>query len=70
MQEVTGNVQKQQQCLDETREAFRYLNQEVKLVEEVTKEIGSQTEVLNTLKEIVTDSVNNLASVEIGRAHV
>lgn len=63
MQEVTGNVQKQQQCLDETREAFRYLNQEVKLVEEVTKEIGSQTEVLNTLKEIVTDSVNNLASV-------
>lgn len=56
-------MQKQQQCLDETREAFRYLNQEVKLVEEVTKEIGSQTEVLNTLKEIVTDSVNNLASV-------
>ena len=63
MQEVTGNVQKQQQCLDETREAFRYLNQEVKLVEEVTKEIGSQTEGLTTLKEIVTDSVNNLASV-------
>ncbi|MDE7313700.1 MAG: methyl-accepting chemotaxis protein [Eubacterium sp.] len=63
MQEVTGNVQKQQQCLDETREAFRCLSQEVALVEEVTQEIGSQTEVLNSLKEIVTDSVNNLASV-------
>lgn len=63
MQEVTGNVQKQQERLDETREAFRYLNQEVALVEEVTQQIGSQTEVLNSLKEIVTDSVNNLASV-------
>lgn len=63
MNEVTTNVQKQQKCLDETREAFKYLNKEVTLVEEVTKEIGSQTEILNSLKEIVTDSVNNLASV-------
>lgn len=63
MHEVTCNVQKQQQCLDETREAFQELNQEVALVEDVTKEIGSQTEILNSLKQIVTDSVNNLASV-------
>ncbi len=63
MQEVMNNVQKQQQCLNETREAFQHLKQEVSLVEEVTKEIGGQTEILNSLKQIVTDSVNNLASV-------
>ena len=33
------------------------------LVEAVTKEIGGQTEVLNNLKKIVTDSANSLASV-------
>ena len=63
MQEVTHNVQKQQKCLSETREAFRNLNQEVTLVENVTREIGSQTEILDSLKHIVTDSVNSLASV-------
>lgn len=63
MQEVTCNVQKQQKCLKDTREAFQHLNQEVTLVEEVTKEIGNQTEILNSLKQIVTDSVNSLASV-------
>lgn len=63
MQEVTDNVQKQQKCLDETREAFGHLNMEVTQVEEVTKEIGSQTEILNSLKQIVTDSISNLASV-------
>ncbi len=63
MQEVTGNVQKQQKCLDETRTAFNSLSQEVSLVEEVTKEIGGQTEILGSLKQIVTDSVNSLASV-------
>lgn len=63
MQEVTNNVQKQQKCLDETREAFGHLNVEVTQVEEVTKEIGSQTEILNSLKQIVTDSITNLASV-------
>lgn len=63
MNEVTRNVQKQQKCLDETRDAFRHLTEEVAQVEEVTREIGSQTEVLNSLKQIVTDSVNSLASV-------
>lgn len=63
MQEVTDNVQKQQKCLDETRELFQCLNKEVGQVEEVTKDIGNQTEILNSLKQIVTDSVNGLASV-------
>lgn len=63
MHEVTSNVQKQQECLGETRTAFEHLNQEVTLVEEITQEIGGQTEILNSLKQIVTDSVNNLASV-------
>lgn len=63
MQEVTDNVQKQQKCLEETRAAFQSLKQEVALVEAVTKEIGGQTEVLNNLKKIVTDSANSLASV-------
>ncbi len=63
MHEVTDNVQEQQKRLDETRMAFQHLSKEISLVEEVTKEIGSQTEVLNSLKEIVTDSVNSLASV-------
>ena len=57
MQEVT------QKCLVDTRDIFNHLDQEVGLVEGVTKEIGNQTEVLNSLKQIVTDSVNSLASV-------
>lgn len=63
MLEVTNNAQKQQKCLDETRAAFMHLKQEVALVEEVTKEIGGQTVILNSLKQIVTDSANSLASV-------
>lgn len=63
MEEVTRNVQNQQNRLNETREAFEHLNKEVAMVEEVTKEIGSQTEILGSLKQIVTDSVNSLASV-------
>ena len=38
---------------------FQHLNQEVTLVEGVTKEIGTQTEILNSLKKIVTDSVKS-----------
>lgn len=63
MDEVMRNVQKQQTCLEETRTAFDHLNNEVSLVEEVTGEIGGQTEILDSLKQIVTDSVNSLASV-------
>ncbi len=63
MQEVTRNVQMQQKCLEETKTAFQYLKNEVALVEAVTRDIGGQTQVLNSLKQIVTDSVNSLASV-------
>ncbi len=63
MQEVTRNVQMQQKCLEETKTAFQYLKNEVALVEAVTRDIGGQTQGLNSLKQIVTDSVNSLASV-------
>lgn len=63
MNEVMRNVQKQQECLNETRAAFTLLTEEVSLVGEVTGEINEQTRILNALKEIVTDSVNSLASV-------
>ncbi len=63
MQEVTNNVQKQQNCLNETRKAFENLNKEVSQVEDVTNQIGKQTKILNSLKKIVTDSINSLASV-------
>lgn len=63
MDEVTENVQKQQKCLTETSSAFNLLTKEVALVEDVTGEISTQTEILDSLKKIVTDSVNSLASV-------
>ncbi len=63
MGEVMQNVQKQQKCLEETRTAFGLLTDEVSLVKGVTDEIGEQTKILGSLKEIVTDSVNSLASV-------
>ncbi len=63
MQEVTSNVREQRRQLDETGTAFRNLYNEISSVETVSKEIGAQTEKLDTLKQIVTDSVNNLASV-------
>lgn len=63
MNEVMRNVQKQQECLSETKTAFGLLTEEVSLVGEVTGEINEQTKILNALKEIVTDSVNSLASV-------
>ncbi len=63
MDEVMQNVHKQQECLDETRSAFNLLVNEVSLVQGATDEIGEQTRILGSLKEIVTDSVNSLASV-------
>ena len=57
------NVQKQQECLRDTREAFDRLTEEVSLVGDVSGEINEQTQILDRLKEIVTDSVNSLASV-------
>lgn len=63
MNEVMNNVQKQQECLQETRTAFGRLTEEVALVGEVTSEINEQTHILDNLKGTVTDSVNSLASV-------
>lgn len=63
MQEVTKNVQEQQKRLEETRTTFNHLYEEIRSVGDVTKEISDQTSILASLKQIVTDSVNNLASV-------
>lgn len=63
MQEVTKNVQEQQKRLQDTRTAFDHLYEEIQSVSEVTNEINEQTGILDSLKQIVTDSVNNLANV-------
>lgn len=63
MQEVTDSVKEQTEKLKETEEAFNHLYQEIQTVENATKEIGNQTGVLDSLKQIVADSINNLASV-------
>lgn len=63
MQEVTKNVREQETRLEETRQAFSHLYDEIRIVENATKEIGGQTEILDSLKQVVADSVNSLASV-------
>lgn len=63
MQVVSKNVEEQKFRLEETRKAFGLLYEEIGLVEGVTKEIGSQTGILASLKQLVADSVNNLASI-------
>ncbi len=63
MQVVSKNVEEQMSRLKDTQEAFSLLYQEIRLVEDVSKEIGSQTGVLASLKQLVADSVNNLASI-------
>lgn len=63
MQVVSENVEEQQTRLEETRQSFRHLYEEIRQVEGVTVEIGSQTKELDELKQIVADSVNNLASI-------
>lgn len=63
MQVVSENVKEQQERLEETRQAFDHLYEEIRRVEDVTREIGGQTDVLDSLKQLVADSVNNLASI-------
>lgn len=63
MNEVTGNVEEQQKQLQETQGAFKNLYSEIDTVDSVAKEIGKQTEVLEELKIVVSDSVSNLVSV-------
>lgn len=63
MQEVTSSVKEQTDKLKETEEAFKHLYKEIQTVENAAKEIGSQTDVLDSLKQVVADSISNLASV-------
>lgn len=63
MREVTENVAEQQSQLEETKQAFGNLHNEIQIVGGVAKEIGTQTEILDKLKTTVTESVSNLISV-------
>ena len=63
MQVVSKNVQEQQSRLQETKDAFDSLYKEIEMVENVTQEIGNQTGILDSLRKLVADSVNNLASI-------
>lgn len=63
MEEVLNNVTEQQKQLQDTQESFENLYKEINVVDNVAKEIGSQTEILNKLKVVVSDSVSNLGSV-------
>ena len=60
MQVVSKNVQEQQIRLDETRQAFNHLYEEIQRVESVTNEIGGQTSVLDSLKQLVAGYLQNL----------
>lgn len=63
MQEVSRNVSEQKQRLEETRESFMHLYDEICIVEDASKEIGGQTEVLDSLKTVVEDAILGLTSV-------
>ena len=63
MQKVMTSVSEQQKQLQETQDAFNNLYKEINSVDEVAATIGKQTEVLNELKVVVSDSVTNLGSV-------
>lgn len=63
MQKVMSNVAEQQKQLNETQAAFNNLYKEISIVDEVAKAIGMQTDILNELKGVVSDSVSNLSSV-------
>ncbi len=63
MQAVMANVSEQKKQLNETREAFDNLYNEISTVDNVAKEISRQTDILNELKAVVSDSVSNLSSV-------
>lgn len=63
MQSVMENVAEQKKQLNETREAFDNLYNEIGTVDNVAKEISRQTDILNELKAVVSDSVANLSSV-------
>ena len=63
MQEVATNVSEQKQRLEETKESFTHLYDEICIVQEASKEIGGQTDILDSLKMVVEDAVIGLTSV-------
>lgn len=63
MQKVMTSVSEQQKQLRETQDAFNNLYKEINSVDEVAAAIEKQTEILNELKVVVSDSVTNLGSV-------
>lgn len=63
MQKVVTSVSEQQRQLRETKDAFNNLYKEINSVDEVAEAIEKQTEILNELKVVVSDSVTNLGSV-------
>lgn len=63
MQEVMTSVSEQQKQLRETQDAFDNLYKEINIVDDVATMIGKQTDILNELKVVVSDSVSNLGSV-------
>ncbi len=63
MQEVMTSVAEQKKRLQETQDAFENLYKEINIVDDVANMIGQQTDVLNELKVVVSDSVSNLGSV-------
>ncbi|MCM1262130.1 MAG: methyl-accepting chemotaxis protein [Butyrivibrio sp.] len=63
MQSVMVNVAEQEKQLRETKTAFDNLYKEISIVGDVAKEINRQTDILNELKGVVSDSVSNLSSV-------
>lgn len=63
MQEVSVNVKEQKQQLEETQKSFQSLYNEITTVDEVAKSIEKQTMVLDELKTVVFDSINNLSNI-------
>ena len=57
------NVEEQLKQLKETQAAFENLYKEINVVDDVAMAIGKQTDILNELKTVVSDSVYNLGSV-------
>lgn len=63
MHEVTASVEEQQIQLQDTQEVFGNLYNEINTVDDVAKAIEQQTNVLDELKTIVTESMTNLGNV-------
>ena len=63
MNEVTEIIVEQNQKLEDTKEIFDSLNQEIDAVTAAIGEIGERTELLNQKKETVMNIVDSLAAI-------